>query len=119
MCSSACAARNAGWGRADGGAAGPRSGLSMLRKSLLADEHIPRELGFSSVLLEMTLRDCPWQNIIYADSCSSLLQQCPRKCIFQPNICMKYDNRDRAETPSCFLFFWCLYCSGLQVPRER
>lgn len=65
-------------------------------KSLPADEHVPCELGFSTVLLEMTLRDCRWQNIIYVDSCSSLLQQCPRKCIFQPNICMKYDNRDRA-----------------------
>lgn len=25
---------------------------------------------------------------------------------------------EAAETPSCFLFFWCLYCSGLQLPRE-
>ena len=62
--------------------AGLRSGLSMLPKSLPADEHVPRELGFSTVLLEMTLRDCRWQNIIYVDSCSSLLQQCPGKFIF-------------------------------------
>lgn len=37
------------------GTAGLRSGLSMPLKSLPADEHIPCELGFSTVLLEMTL----------------------------------------------------------------
>lgn len=46
------------------GTAGLSSGLSMPLKSLPADEHVPRELGFSTVLLEMTLRDCRWQNII-------------------------------------------------------
>lgn len=89
------------------GAAAPRSGLNLPLKSLPADEHVPGELGFSAVLLEMTPRDCRWQNIIYVDSCSSLLQQCPRKCIFQPNICMKYDNRDRARRQLKHLHVFC------------
>lgn len=91
------------------GTSGLRSGLSVPLKSLPADQHVPSELGFSAVLLEMTLRDCRWQNIIYVDSCSSLLQQCPRKSIFQPNICMKYDNSDRAWRQLKHLHVFCSF----------
>lgn len=54
--------------------AGLGSGLSVPPRSPPAAEHVPRELGFSAVLLEVTPGDCRWQNITYADSHSSLLQ---------------------------------------------
>lgn len=101
-------------------AAGLGAAVSRPPRSLPTEEHVLPELGFSTMLLEMTPRDCRWQNIIYVDSCSSLLQQCPRKCIFQSSICMKYtitgtELGGSCETPLHFVFFWCSYCSGLSV----
>lgn len=98
--------------------AGLGSGLSVPPRSPPAAEHVLRELGFSAVLLEVTPGDCRWQNITYADSHSSLLQQRPSKCVSESNICMKYVNRGEAEKHLCVFCSFDVCTAVAEVPRE-